>query len=136
MLSDLPDQRRRLLRFSRRHACRRLVEEQELRVGGERQADLEISLLAVRQVACQLVTPLLETEGSQERSDGAFDVWTLPERAEVARDSCARLRGNANVVVDGDAGEDVGDLECLGQAAPVDGLRRKARDVIAEEPHT
>ena len=41
--------------LGRAHAGGRLVEAQELRLGGQRDADLEVALLAVREVGGQLV---------------------------------------------------------------------------------
>ena len=43
------------LRLGRAHAGGRLVEAKQLRLGGERDADFEIALLAVRQIGGQFV---------------------------------------------------------------------------------
>src|SRR6266487_896404 len=130
---DPADQRRRLLRLARRHPRRRLVEEQQGRLGGEGKADLQVALLPVREVLGELVPPRGQAEGTQELHDGPFDVRKLPERRQTARDGHARLRGHAHVVVHGDAGKDVGDLERLREAPPVDDLGPESRDLLAPE---
>ena len=55
VLGDAAHQRHGVVGLRRAHAGRRLVEAQQLRLGGERDADLEVALLAVREVGGELV---------------------------------------------------------------------------------
>src|SRR5215510_4362946 len=130
---DLPDQRRRVLRLARRHARRGLVQEQERRLGGECQADLEVTLLAVREVLGQLVAPGGQPECVQQLGGAGLDVGQAPERREPPRLAGARLGGDAHVLEDGDLWKNVGDLKRLGDAQAVDRLRRQAGDLTSIE---
>ena len=75
------------------HARRRLVEEQELRVGRERPRDLEPALVAVREVAAQLVALALQAhEGEQllgPRSSASSSSCCMPLRVEQGVDEVA-----------------------------------------------
>ena len=51
--------------FCRAHAGGRLVEAKQLRLGGERDADLEIALLAMRQIGGKLVGLVEQADGMQ-----------------------------------------------------------------------
>ena len=55
VLGDAADQLHGVVGLRRAHARGRLVEAEELRLGGERDADLEVALLAVREVGGQLI---------------------------------------------------------------------------------
>ena len=55
VLGDAAHQRHGVVGLGRAHAGGRLVEAQQLRLGRERDADLEIALLAVREVGGELV---------------------------------------------------------------------------------
>ena len=65
VLRDAADQLHGLMRLRHAHACRRFVEAEQLRVGGERDADLEVALLAVGQVGGQLPVLVAEPHGLQ-----------------------------------------------------------------------
>ena len=49
------------------HARGRLVEAQELRLGGQRDADLEVALLAVREVGGELVRLVAQADRFEHR---------------------------------------------------------------------
>ena len=55
VLGDPAHQLHGVVRLGRAHAGGRLVEAQQFRFGGERDADFEIALLAVRQIGGQFV---------------------------------------------------------------------------------
>ena len=74
-----------------------------------------------------------EPEGLQQLHHRAVDVGPPPQRGQAAGLGGPRLGGDPHVVEDGDLREDVGDLEGLGEAAPVDHLGRQPGDVLALE---
>src|SRR5262249_28740085 len=111
------------------------VEQQERRVRGERDADLEIALLAVREVLGVRVAARGEPERLQQPARHVVDVGTTPERRGAARLGRAGLRGHAHVVEHGDLRKDVRDLECLREAQAIDALGGQPRDVLAAEAH-
>src|SRR6185369_4975726 len=133
---DLTHERRGLFRLTRRHARRGLVEEQEGGFGGERQTDLEVALLTVREILGQLVALGREPERAQKLRDVRPDVGQTPERGEPPGLARARLRGDAHVLEHRDLREDVRDLERLGDAQPVDRLGREPGDLAPPEPDT
>ena len=49
--------------LGRAHAGGRLVETQQCRLGGERDADLEVALLAMRKIGGQLVALVEQADG-------------------------------------------------------------------------
>ena len=62
VLGDAAHQLHGVVGLGRAHARRRLVEAQQLRLGGERDADLEIALLAVREVGGELLRLAAQTD--------------------------------------------------------------------------
>ena len=74
ILGDAPHQLHRVVRLRGAHAGGRLVEAQQLRLGGERDADLQVALLAVREIGGQLVGLVEQADGLQHRLGLVDDV--------------------------------------------------------------
>jgi len=133
-LGDAADQVDGLVRLLRAHAGRGLVEQEERRVGAERDAELEVALLAVGEVGGQQLALVPEADLLQ---DGAGLVADAAERhgapPEVEREAVG-LRGHADVLEDGEVREDVGDLVRLRDAEARDPVLRQAGDLPAFEP--
>ena len=130
---DAADQGHGVMGLGRAHACRRLVQAEQLRLGRQRDADLQMALLAVGQVGRQLVLLAAQADRLQHRF-GALDEVAI--RAVVRQQAPAvppRLGGDADVLKRGGIGQDVGDLIRAGDALPGDPLGRQARDVLAVE---
>ena len=122
-----------LVGFRRAHAGGRLVEAEQFRLGGERDADLQIALLAMRQIGGQLVG-LAEQADRVERALGLLvDVGEGAVMREHVPAVPARLRGDAHVFQRRGVGQDVGDLVGAGDALLRDCVRGQAGDVLAVE---
>ena len=126
--ADARDQRDHALRFLRPHAGHRLVEQHQLRLRGEREADLERALLAVAR-ACSPTCDALVAE-----TDLGGDARALRRTARVSRAhrpperearAAARLHREREVVEHGEAPEDAGDLVAAREARR-DALRAAA----------
>ena len=89
ILGDAAHQFHGLVRLGRAHAGGRLVEAQQARLGGERDADLEIALLAVRQIGGQFVGLAEQADGVQRRFRLLVDVG----EGAVVRRSCSSRGG-------------------------------------------
>jgi hypothetical protein len=117
-----------------RHARGGLVEEEDLRLQGQRDTELELLLAAVREEARFLVGMVQEADRAE---DGrclvlvqAGDVLEQAPAAAAMRD-VRRL----HVLEDGEAREDVGALEGATHAEPAEIVRRDAGDVAVLEDH-
>ena len=95
---------------------RRLVEAQELRLGGERNADLEIALLAVRKVGGKLIRLAAQPDQFQHGLRLVDKVAVGVVMREHAPTVAARLRGNSHIFQGGGVGQDIGDLVGAGDA--------------------
>ena len=117
-------------------AGRRLVEQDEARRAGERHADLQLPLLAVRQICDQLVRDLIEAHGV-----GQFARIAAPRRPSAvgrSRDSRPRVTPRAaryRLSMTGQPAEQHGVLVGAPQAAADALVGRQLRDVFAEEAH-
>ena len=111
----------------------RLVEAQELGLGGQRDADLEVALLAVREVRRQLVLLAREADRGQHGARPRSITSRRRGGAEQAPAVAARLGGDAHVLQHGGAGQDVGDLVRAGDALARDACGRQPGDVLAVE---
>jgi hypothetical protein len=96
----------------------RLVEAQQLGLGGQGDRDLRVALLAVGEVGGQLVGLAVEPHVAQHGVGARQEVGEGAMVAQQAPAVVARLRGDAHVLQDGGAGQDVGDLVRAGDAAP------------------
>ena len=119
--------------LGRAHAGGRLVETQQCRLGGERDADLEIALLAVRQVGGEFIRLAEQADGGKRLFRLLVDVG----KGAVVRNHVpgmpARLGGDAHVFKHGGIRQDVGDLVGARDALLRDHVGRQAGDVVAVE---
>ena len=88
--------------LGRAHAGGRLVEAQQLRLGGERDADLEVALLAVREIGGQLVG-LVRRRPTDSSTASALSMMSRKSRWWVSmlqpcRRDCAAMRTFSSVV--------------------------------------
>ena len=98
-------QLRRLVRLGRAHAGGRLVEAQQLRLGGERDADLEIALLAMRQIGREFMR-LAATGRPGKSAFSAFSFMSVKEPQwriifQACRRDCAATRTFSSAVAFG-----------------------------------
>ena len=115
------------------HPRRRLVQAEEHRLRGEGDADLEVPLLAVREVRGELRLLPTEPDGVEDRPRAVDQVAV---RAVVPVDGpgvAPRLHGDAHVLEGARAGQDVRHLVGAGDRLPGDRVRRQARDILAVE---
>ena len=82
------------------HAGRRLVEGEELRLGGERARDLEPALVAVREVARERVGALRDTDVVEQLVGALGDRLLLHSRLRIAEDRAEHVRAGAHVAPD------------------------------------
>ena len=115
------------------HARGRFVEAEQFWLGGERNADFEIALLAMRQIARQFI-------GLAEKPDEAkrgFRFGVDVGEGAVMRDHVpavpARLRGDANVFQRRYIRQDIGDLIGAGDALLRDRVGGQAGNFFAVE---
>ena len=92
VVADAPDEGGELRRLLRVHPRRRLVEEQELRLGGERAGDLEPALVTVGQRAGAVVVAPRQAAVAEQLPGAlvrlgllALDTRRLEDRPEDAR---------------------------------------------------
>ena len=116
----------------RAHAAGRLVEQQQLGPERQRHGDLEPLLLAVAELAGEVVGAVDQAEALEQRRDLAVE-GAARRRQQQARQALARLDGQQDVVVDRELGQDGGDLEFQAQAQAGALVGRRARDVVAVE---
>jgi hypothetical protein len=76
-VADLPDELGQHGRLVRVGACRRLVEEQQPRLGGKRAGDLETALRAVGQLSGQRVRLRRQADPLEERHTGPLRLELL-----------------------------------------------------------
>ena len=132
----LAQQRGEPLLFHVPQSGRRLVEQQQHRVGAERARDLDDALLAERERARGLVDLVGEADaldlargfGEQLRLVGAVEAEHAGERAGMA----AQMRADRDVFQHGHVGHQLHMLEGAGDAELDDLLRRRVVDRLAE----
>ena len=97
-------------------AGKRLVKQQELRVGRQRDTDLEQPPLTVREVRADLRRTVGEADRIEDRPDlGVSDVVNVGVAPEIVGPRALRLDGEADVLEGGEIGEDADDLERPGK---------------------
>ena len=112
----------------------RLVEAEELRLRRQRDADLEVALLAVREVRRRARPPCRRAPPTPARRGRAS--MTSANDAVVAQEApgvLARLGGDPHVLEHGGAGQDVGDLVRARDGLRGDRVGRQPGDVLAVE---
>ena len=132
-LADAAHQLHRIVGFGGAHAGGRLIEAEQLRLGGERDADLEVALLAVREVGGELVGLVEQTHRLQHGLGLVDEIAVVAVVLEHAPAVPPRLGGNAHVLKRGGVGQDVGDLVRAGDALLRDAVGRQAGDILAIE---
>src|SRR5262245_24057098 len=131
---ELLQERRHRVRLGGREPGGRLVEQEELRLAGQRQGDLELALLAVREIAHDLGL-LVGQPDRVEDAPRALVKCRVAVHAAVQVELGRRqgLNRKETVLERGEPREEVGDLIRAGQAEARAPVRCGARDVPAEE---
>src|SRR4029077_11564312 len=119
------DQRHRLMGFARRHACGWLVEQKDLGIARERDAELELLLVAVGQRAGGRQRLFGETDRGEQRLGFAM---TEPVRAgpEVRSLTAMSKKSCAHVLEHVELRKDIGALERAPEPHTADLVRRHA----------
>ena len=130
---DASDQVHRLVGLGHAHAGGGLVEAEQLGLGGQCDGDLEIALLAVREVGPQFVFLVAEAHRLEHRAGPLDDIAVGAMVAEEAPGVMAGLDGDAHVLEDGRPGQDVGDLVRAGDGLARDAVGSQPGDVLAVE---
>src|SRR4029077_19477801 len=127
-------QRRHRVRLCRREPGGRLVEQEKPGGTGQRQRDLELALLAVREVAHDLAFLVGEADRVEDLTRAGEEGRIASESAmQMELGSGQRLHGEETVLERGEAGEEVRDLVRPGQAERRAPVRRMMSDVLPEE---
>ena len=132
--SRLAQQARHELGLGLRQAGRRLVEQQHARPPGQRQGDLQLALLAVREVAHGGAGAVGQAHGGKGFCRARLQIGEAlqrPEHRELRPGQ--RLGGQQRVLAHGQGGEEVGDLKRAGQAQRGAAVLGLGRHVGAEE---
>ena len=135
-LGDRADQLDRAGGFRSTHPRRRLVEQNHLRVAGNRDADLQCALLGVGKHACETVPPrrhanLLEGAlGLLARIAQLLD--TAPEAVSIAK---RPEDAASDVLVNRQTRKDVRHLEASSEPSPIDSIGRKTGYVFAVQAY-
>jgi len=117
-----------------RSAGRRLVEQQDARPAGQRQRDLQLTLLAVGEVAHHRRRPVGEPHRRQRLPRALLQRVVRRQRAQHRElDRRQSLDGEQAVLEHGEGREEVGDLERPGQPQRGAPVRRHPGDVALEE---
>src|SRR5262245_17114320 len=119
-----------------RHARRRLIEHEHVRLERHHDRHLELAFVAMRQGHGVDIALVLEV-GRREVAIRPVDpvATRVPARGDVAATAVLRLHGEAHVLVHAETRKQVGELEgaAKSQAGARGGLER--RDVLAGEQH-
>ena len=127
-VGEVPDERRV-------HAAGGLVEEQDRGVGDEQGGQLQQLALAVGEVAGGLMGQPRDADELQQLRRATL----LTRRASATQDGAEppliALRGHQQVLQDGEAHEQPGELERTADAEVKDAIGRSVGDVVAAEAH-
>ena len=128
VLARLADERGQLVRFLRVHAGGRLVEQEQLRLRGERAGDLEAALLAVGQGSRHFVLEFCEADDLEQlERAGALGALLLRVQTERGGEDVGRaadVHRGEHVFKDRHGLEQADVLERAGDAALGDGVGR------------
>src|SRR5919201_10993 len=131
--ADVTDQRDGALDVLQAHAGRRLVEEQDLWLKGERESELEGALLSVGEAARGARRDVGEADLTEDRHrPTAVARDRALRRPEVKADRIGDVQRKHDVLQRGALIEEAGDLERAGDAHAADAVRGQAGDVEAE----
>ena len=114
--------------FGRGKARERLIEQQQARLGGQRQPHVDQPLAAVGQAPACAHLDAVQAHDARSRRRSRVDLRDarrVVQNVEALR--MARLHGEADVLRDGQRREQVGDLERAADARRGDALGRQAR---------
>ncbi len=112
----------------------RLVEQQQLRLGAERDAEIHQPLPAIGQFAAfDSLDAFQAEEFYQFRGLGMNAGIEIDVAPDVETNSALRLQRQPQVFVDGEAAKQIGDLERARQPVVADQMRRHALDFTAVE---
>ena len=129
---DVLDEVRTRSRSAAAKARQRLVQQQHLRLGAERDAEIDQPLPAIGQFAAlDGLDPFKAEELDQLRGLGVDIAVVVDIAPEVEAPGVLRLQRQAQVFVDRQPLEQIGDLERAGQSLVADRLRRHALDLAA-----
>ncbi len=110
--------------LGRAQARHHLVEQQQLRLGGERARDLQPLAVGQRERRGALAALVVEVEPAQH---------LVRVRARIARVAAMQQRADDDIVLDRERRERPHDLEGAADAAPADLVGRQAVDALAGE---
>ena len=131
---ELLQERRHRVRLGGREPGGRLVEQEELRLAGQRQGDLELALLAVREIAHDLGLPVGEPDRVEHLARAVVKRRVAVHAAmKVELGRGEGLHRQEAVLERGEPREEVGDLVRARQAEARAPVRCGTRDVPAEE---
>src|SRR5215831_1593744 len=131
---DALDEMDRLPRLLGGHAGGGLVEEKNGRLQGERDAQLDLLLVAVGEEARDLARLVEEADGG-EQGLRLLAIQPLHGGEKVPAAPAMREKGGLDVLVHGELGEDVRALEGAAHAQAAEIVRRDARDLAIVEAH-
>ena len=132
LAASLRDELDHFQRLFRAHAGKRLVEQQELRLGSQTHGDLELALLAVAQRQCELAGAIRQTDGFERAASLDHDRLrrTSASRSQLSGSGRARLGRKAAVFQRAESRKDIGLLVSCGRcpgASVVPAASRRSR---------
>ncbi len=131
---DVLDQVRHPLALGGGKPGQRLVEQQHLRFGAERDAEIDQPLAAIGEFAALDRLDALEAEEFHQLGGLGVDIGIAVDVApDIEAHRTLRLQRQAQVFVDRKAAEQIGDLERAREPAVADQVGRHALDVAAVE---
>ena len=129
------DELHRLVRLLGAHAGGGLVQEQQGRIGRQRDPDLQVPLLAMREMGGQVCRLRRQAHRPEDRERSLAAVReSVRARPEVERAAVA-LHGHPHVLQHGQMREDIRDLVGLGDAQAGHAMLGQPGDVAPVEPH-
>ena len=118
-----------------RHSLRRLVEHQQLGLERHAERDLDPALVTVREIAHELVRPVVESEFLEDLIGAYRGSRQTIQPHEKAGAVLEALAGQPDVLENGQSEEQIGDLEGARDADPRQDVGRLAGDVAPIEFH-
>ena len=119
-----------------RQTGQRLVHQQHLRFGAQRDAQIYQPLSAIGKLPGFGVLNAFKTEEFHQLCSFRMDLWVTVDIApDVEAARVLRLQGQPQVFVDRQTTEQIGDLERTGQPLPADVLRRQGLNFLPVQTH-
>src|SRR5437016_3579070 len=132
---ELPDFRHRAPGFRRAHAADRLIEQQQPRLLGKRDADLEKRNVAVRESARLALRKRAQADLFEHALDFLAGAAILRRRAQRMQKAIARVRGDPDIFLHRQPVEHALDLQGARDAETADLVRLEAADVASRGEH-